>query len=132
MRKRVNTKKMAAFGAAIFLCLIGFLNAQAQSQPQVFEKYHINKTFKSFSDTVLLDFKYKNTTADTLYLIKAKPTCGCIIPSIKKMTLAPGEHGDYKVMFLPRAGQDFNNGSITLEFDFGMQVLSFSAILKPE
>lgn len=128
----ISKNKMAAFSVAIFLFSMISVDAGAQSQPRVFEKYHLNKTFKNFSDTVILDFKYKNTTKDTIFLIRSKPTCGCIAPEIKKLTIAPGASGDFTILYFPRNEQTFNNGFIHLEFDFGMQVLSFSAIQKNE
>lgn len=102
----------------------------AQHQPKMFEKYHLNSTFKRYEDTVVFAFKYQNNTADTIVLMSVKPTCGCIMPEKRRMKIAPGESGNYPILFLPKKGQAFNSGQVNLEFDFGMQVLSFSAVLK--
>lgn len=120
---------MAAICVAIFF-IASVKDLSAQVQPKLFTKYHLNSNFKSYTDTVVFMFNYKNTTADTISLVSVKPTCGCIMPEKRKMKIPPGEAGNYPILFLPKKDQPFNSGQIALEFNFGMQVLSFSAILK--
>lgn len=50
-------------------------------------------------DSVLIQFKFKNTGVHPLFLSEAIPSCGCTIPTYPEEAIMPGEEGKLTVNF---------------------------------
>ncbi len=80
-------------------------------------------------DVVTHVFKFTNTGDAPLKVLKARPSCGCTVPSWSKDAIAPGESGEMTVKFNSNGKHGHQNKSVSLTTNTknGREVLRFKA-----
>ena len=92
-----NFKKTVAI---TFLFIVAFSFTKAQQAHMVFRKESINLGTVALSDTVMLDFEFKNTGKLPLIVHKVETTCGCTLAKKPKKPVLPKEKGVILVRYV--------------------------------
>lgn len=86
-------------------------------------------------ESVQHEFTFTNTGDAPLKVLKARPSCGCTVPSWSKDPIAPGEKGSMMVKFNSRGkhGKQHKSVRLTTNTKSGNEVLHFTAnVLKKD
>lgn len=78
------------------------------------------------------EFTFTNTGDAPLKVLKAKPTCGCTVPSFSKEPIAPGDKGQMMVKFNTRGKHGMQNKSVRLTTNTksGQEVIRIKAMVN--
>ncbi len=68
------------------------------------------------------DFRFTNTSMDTLFIDSLFTPCGCTVPEITLWEIPPGESSELKVVFDPKGKQGDQRKSVTLYMNDGAVV----------
>jgi|SRR5699024_3561962 len=78
------------------------------------------------------EFTFTNTGDAPLKVMKARPSCGCTVPSWSKDPIAPGEKGHMMVKFNSRGKHGKQNKTVRLTTNTkkGNEILRFTAMVN--
>lgn len=79
-------------------------------------------------------YTFKNEGTAELFIIDAKPSCGCTIPEFTKSPVAPGATGEIKVIFdsTGKPGEQAKSITVVTNTKQGEYQLKFKAQVKPK
>lgn len=77
-------------------------------------------------------YKFTNTGKTDLFVIEAKPSCGCTVPEWTKTPVKPGESGQIKIAFNSKGKKGTQQKYINLltNTEAGNESFSFKATVK--
>lgn len=85
-------------------------------------------------DKVEYIYTFKNDGEAELYIIDAKPSCGCTVPEFTKTPVAPGGTGEIKIVFDSngKPGEQSKSVTVVTNTKEGESKLKFKAQVTPK
>lgn len=79
-------------------------------------------------------FRFTNTGKTPLIIVSAKGSCGCTVPKWPKEAIAPGETGEFLVVFNSNGKPNLQNKKVTITANTkaGKETLKIKAMVTPK
>ena len=121
-------------GMGFLLAISLFFQVHAQQLPKVKfdEQTHKFGSIREIDGPVTHEFKFTNTSNDTIVITGVKASCGCTTPGWSKEAISPGEKGFVKAQYNPRNRPGPFKKSLTVNTSAGTTVLYIEGNVKPK